>query len=591
MAAKNGVIITSGAIRGTGVNSGYQAGTQIFSSGGGLVPFAYGDAGVDFTVSKLGIVSLTFNDTYTYTATYDDGHDFKPSTNDALRTNNISITVPPGYSNTGGDPVTGTETFTQEAVALPTVIMVDIDNEMDFGSSYRVTLNGEITDDGGLVVEAAGFYVYKGDSNNPSFIQQNGTEQTQSGTTGTFDTTYSTTSSDTLFSVVAYARNSSLGTALSSNVIKFTSAVLVGPYTQTSWTQSGGYVTIASDGDVTVILGSAQSYTGFGNTGTHDTCGANTVATSGTVKSPITGYSNNNTDIPISTSASRDSTKGTYSFGSYDGTVSVSQGGVASVPAANAKRITNVSQSPTGANNGAESRPVTVSFTVTASSAFCNEDSTFPGSKTVQQPGIPPTPTTLDISPNALTFSSAAQTADPKPSWTQSGGTSGVGITLTSTLPSWITSAAGESSTQEITITVLKNETTSSRSNTISWQTLDGFASDSITVTQNAPTNNDATTGSINGGDDITVTFNTTSVDLAILSDGDWTIAEGNERATSVAGWTLERLSGSGNASIAFNGNNNTSGMERSGQLILTSTSGTVLDTITFTQRYEGDTN
>ena len=71
MAFKNGVEITSAAMNGTMIQSGYQNGIQIFGAGGGTQPFRYEDAGVVFTISNLGIVSLTFNNTYTYTATYE----------------------------------------------------------------------------------------------------------------------------------------------------------------------------------------------------------------------------------------------------------------------------------------------------------------------------------------------------------------------------------------------------------------------------------------------------------------------------------------------------------------------------------------
>ena len=588
---KNGFRLTRISMNGVEISNGYMNGVEIFPGSGAAADYTFNQAGVIFEVSREGLVTLTIADEEASlnSATYNDGDMLGTATNDRAWNNTIVINSPPNYNN---PTVTETLRRIQPGADQADVNMVSITEGTLFANSYRVLLTGEIIDDGGSDVGDAGFYVYKGDTDNPSVVEANGEEVKQSGVEGVFNQTYSTTESNTLFSVVAYATNG-LGTALSSNVLQYTSDVILKEYTQTTWTASGGYVTIASDGDVTVFLGSAQSYTGFGNTGTHDTCGEETVSTSGTVKSPITGYSNNDTDIPISTSASRKSTKETYSFDEYNGTVEVSQGGTPSVPTANAKRITNVSQSPTGPNTGAESRDVTVSFTVTASSVFCNEDSTFSGSKTVQQDGLPPTPTTLDISPNALAFSSAAQTADPKPSWTQSGGTSGVGITLTSTLPSWITSAASEPSTQEITITVLKNETSSSRSNTISWQTLDGFASDSITVTQNAPTNNDATTGSINGGNDITVTSATTSVDLLIAADGDWTLRLMNDRGATIPGWTLSRSSGSSGSTIIFNGTTNTSTTrERAGEIILDSTSGSELNRINFTQlEVGGNTN
>ena len=594
MGFKNGVEITSAANNGTMIQSGYENGTQIFGAGGALEPFTFDDAGIEFTINNLGIVSLTIALGTIASADYDDGHDFKPVTNETPRVNNIVVNVPGGYSNTG--TVNGTKRFIQPAVSLPTVTLEDIAAGTLFTNSYRVDLEGEITDDGGLDVSTAGFYVYQGTTTNPNTVLSEGTEITQSDVLGEFTQTYSTTLSNTVFSVIAYATNV-IGIGVSS-VKQYTSGTIVAPYTQTTWTASGGYVTVASDGDVTVVLGNAVSSDFPDNVGTHDTCGAESVTVTGTVEVPATGYSNPGADVSISTSVSRNSTKTEYDFDVYNGVVKVTQGGTATATAGNAASATVNSQTPSGENTGTSNRDVVVNITVTTSSTYCNVGDTFTGNKTVTQSGIPPVVTTLNISPNEVSFSSDAQsTLDPQPTWTQTGGDSTAGLTLTTNpVPSWISSTNEVANPltgtpNEITISVLKNETDQDRSTILTWETDDGFASDSITVTQLAPTNNDATSGSINDGDDITVTFNTTTIDLAILSNGDWTIAEGTERGTNVAGWTLARLSGSGNGSVTFNGNNNTSGMDRTGQITLTSTSGTELDSITFTQGYEGDTN
>ena len=596
MAAKNGVILTSAASNGTMVQSGYQNGTQIFGAGGGMQPFRYEDAGVVFTISNLGVVSLTFNDTYTYTATYRDGDDLRPSTNEIIRRNNVSITVPPGYSNTGGDPVTGVEMFTQPAVGVPSVTMVSITDGTLFTNSYRVTLNGEITDDSGLDVSKAGFFVYKGDTDNPNVVERDGTEVTQSDVLGEFNQTYSTMDSNTKFSVIAYADNV-LGKGIS-GILQYTSDTIIGPYTQTTWTASGGGITIAANGDITVLAGNAASTDFPTNAGTHTSCGSETVTVSGTVEVPATGYSNPGADVPITTTADRNSSLPTFDKDSYNGVVKVSQGGTATATNGNASAVTINSQTPSGENTGASNRDVVVNITVTASSSFCNSGETFTIEKTVTQSGIPPVVTTLDISPNKLTFNADAQsTLDPQPTWVQTGGDSTAGLTLTTNpVPSWISSTNNVANPltgtpNEITITVQENTTDAVRSTTLTWATDDGFASDTIEVTQNAPTDNHATTGTINANEagtstNIEVTYNTTTLQIPIKSNGDFELNEGTDRGTNIPGWTLVSTSGSGNQNIEIKGNNNTTSSNRTGTLTLTSTNAakTVLASVTFTQ-------
>ena len=264
----------------------------------------------------------------------------------------------------------------------------------------------------------------------------------------------------------------------------------------------------------------------------------------------------------------------------------------------NASAVTINSQTPSGENTGASNRDVVVNITVTASSSFCNSGTDFTIEKTVTQSGIPPVGTTLDISPNKLTFNADAQsTLDPQPTWVQRGGDSTAGLTLTTNpVPSWISSTNEvanplEGTSNEITITVKENTTDAVRSTTLTWETDDGFASDTIDVTQNAPTDNHATTGTINENEagtstNIEVTYNTTSVQIPIKSNGDFELREGNERGTNVAGWTLASTSGSGNQNITFNGSANPRDTNRTGTLTLTSTNAakTVLASVTFTQ-------
>ena len=544
-------------------------------------PFRYEDAGVDFTVSNTGLVSLTFNDTYAYTADYRDGDDLGTSTNDVPRINNISITVPSQYSN-GGEQVTGTERFTQPGADLADVNMVSITEGTLFTTSYRVRLTGEVVDDGGLEVTRTGFYVYRGNTNNPNVIQNNVWADVQTGaTSGVFTQLYSTTEADTVFSVVAYAVNGFGIPSVSSNVIQYRTATIIPPFTRNNWT---GGVTVDRDGTVNVQQGNAASYRNFPpNVGTYALCGSRTVTVTGEVEAPG-GFSNQGAFILVTRTPTQQAEFSTFTLGAWNGRVVVAQNGSTSIITGNAGNVVLNSVTPSTANTGAESRLVVVNVTVTApSSGFCNNNEVQPaGNITVNQPGLPPTPTTLNISPNTLTVSAGTLSANA--TWTQSGGEGGVGIVLFSnTAPEWLSSTHNDSN-QTITLTFQPNNTSSDRTGVLTYQTNDGFASDSITVTQLAPTDNHATTGTINSGMDIIFPYDVTTTQLLVNSNGDFEVTE------NVAGWALIQNTGNGNTFIRFSGNQNVSGRDRNGTITLRSTDGTTLDSINFIQRYESDT-
>ena len=567
-------VMTNGTMRSVALVNGINR----LEGGTPAEPFTYADAGVNFSVSIAGIVSLTFNAAYTYTATYRDGHDFGVFTNDVPRNNNISITVPSQYSN-AGDQVTGTERFVQPGADLADVNMVSITEGTLFTTSHRVRLNGEVINDGGSAVTRTGFYVYRGGTNNPRTVESNVWADVPTGaTSGTFTQTYSTTEADTIFSVIAYAVNG-LGTSISSNVIQYRTGSIVPPFTRNNWT---GGVTVDRDGTVNVTLGNAASVRNFpAFIDTYASCGSRTVTITGEVEVPG-GYSNQGAFISVTRTPTQQAELSTFSFSSWNGTIRVAQDGSTTIVTGNAARVVLNSVTPIGENPGAESRQVVANVTVTApSSGFCNPGVILTdGNIVVNQPGLPPTPTSLNISPNTLNVSGGTLSANA--TWTQSGGEGGVGIVLFSNTASWISSTHNDSN-QTIFLTFKQNNTSSNRTGVLTYQTNDGFATDTITVTQLAPTDNHATTGTINSGIDIILPSNVTTTQLLVNSNGDFEVTE------NVAGWVLIQNTGSGNTFIRFSGNQNVSNRDRNGTIILRSTDGTTLDSINFTQRYEGE--
>ena len=557
---------------------------------GGLVPFAYEDAGVDFSVDTAGIVSLTFNDTYTYTATYDDGYDFMPITTADERENNISITVPPGYSNTGGDPVTGTETFTQEAVGLADITMTSITEGTLFTTSYRVLLTGTIGANPPLPITKAGFIVYEGNSLSPTVVRVNGEEIQQSDTTGEFTQTFSTQESLQTYSVVAYATNS-LGRNTSSNVLQFTSPSIVPPFTKDSW---NGTITVDKDGTVNVVRGNAADTDFPANVGTNDTCAVANATVTGTVEVPNDGnWSNAGEDIPVTRTPQQQPALPKYEFDSWNGSLSVTQAGIVSVTnTGNAAKVVINTTMP-GSNDNVTPQPVDISITLTASSSYCNAGTEFTDDFEVEQPGTSSLDIVLTITPETLTLASGTTSASAK--WTVTGNNvQETDIQVKSGQPTWITSIVNTTATpgtgddNTIAITLQANSTISERSATVVWETTDEFATDNIVITQKVPVDNHATTGVLNPdannrSQDIDLTFNTKRVTIPIRSNGDWVVSE------NVAGWALESFTGSNNGSVVMKGNNNVSSRERNGTITLKSTNGDTLDTIAFKQYYEGE--
>ena len=189
--------------------SGYLGGQLVFGGGGVVPEFTFADAGVTFSVSVSGVVSLSITTGTIQSSTYDDGHSFGVITSDADRHNNIVVLVPTGYSNTG-QTVAMELIYTQQGASLPTVTTVD---ESNVNTTFA-TLNGSVSSL--IPILEKGFYYIEGNISIPSFIASNGFYLFDSNSgTGNYSEVASGLSNGTTYSYIAFARNS-LGTAYGS---------------------------------------------------------------------------------------------------------------------------------------------------------------------------------------------------------------------------------------------------------------------------------------------------------------------------------------------------------------------------------------
>ena len=117
------------------------------------VEFLFENAGVEFSVTRDGDVTLTIQNGTIASATWLNGGTTGPTSMTITRTNTVVVNVPAGFSNTG-ETVTGTVTATQVASTRPFVVT----NEETFLTSTSATLNGQITDDGGYPILDSGFF-------------------------------------------------------------------------------------------------------------------------------------------------------------------------------------------------------------------------------------------------------------------------------------------------------------------------------------------------------------------------------------------------------------------------------------------------
>ena len=177
--------------------SAYSNGREVYNTDGGLQEFTFADAGVTFSVSPSGVVSLSITTGTIQSSTYDDGHDFGPVTSDVTRHNNITVNVPSGFSNSG--TVSMELTSVQQAVSIPTVTTT---GESNVGTTFA-TLNGSVTSD--IPILEKGFYHIEGNGFSPNFIANNGLYVFDSVSgTGNYSETTSGLTNGTTYSYIAF---------------------------------------------------------------------------------------------------------------------------------------------------------------------------------------------------------------------------------------------------------------------------------------------------------------------------------------------------------------------------------------------------
>ena len=166
----------------------------------GGTEFTFDDAGVTFSVTRDGLVSLGITNGTIASATWLDGGSTGPTSMTITRTNTVVVNVPDGFSNTG-ETVTGTVTATQQGASRPTVET----NGPTFVSSNSFTMNGRITDTGGYPIVDSGFYYAEGSIQSVSAIVAINNYQHDGGN-GVISEQISANQNST-YSYVAAARN------------------------------------------------------------------------------------------------------------------------------------------------------------------------------------------------------------------------------------------------------------------------------------------------------------------------------------------------------------------------------------------------
>ena len=221
---ENGRRITRPFDEGTRVRSGFMNGTKVMAEGvGGR--FRFENAGINFSVSVAGIVSLSISQGTIASADYTDGQDLGYVSSNTPRHNDIVVTVPAGYRN-AGNTVDGRVSFTQLKVDQPTVTTDAASNKI----STTARLNGTHTGDGGADLTASGFYIIKGSGYGTSGIINFGDEAPVNDLVDTFSVNVSV-DPDSNYQYVAYAENDAGLTGYGS-VVSFKSAL---PTATASW--------------------------------------------------------------------------------------------------------------------------------------------------------------------------------------------------------------------------------------------------------------------------------------------------------------------------------------------------------------------
>ena len=539
---KNGAKFNISVMNGVVVSSGFKTGVPIFGSASNT-EYTLEIADIVFEVTRAGIVTLTIGVGTITSSTYEDGENIGSTTNDRTRSNAVVVTIPGGYSNSGS--ITFNVSTVQLGAGIPTVVSNPITGAPSGTSIYEAMFSAEITDTGGLDIEEVGFWVLAENTNSIEFIINNGGRFTTTLQGDSFDYTLLSTQSETTYSVVAFATNS-LGQG-TSTVRHFTTTELLTGYNRNNWIRSGGGVTINRAGDVTVVPGDAASTRNFpANVGSHDTCDPVSVTVNGQVEVPA-DFLNTGSFIDVFDVAQRQSALSRFGITSWNGTVEIDNLGVTTVTNGNASNVVVVSVVPSGPNINLDPRLVVVTLTVTAGTGFCNSGDTFDYFRQISQPPADIL-STLEITPTSITV--AATVTSITANYVVTSMEGGQSISRITTLPSWISDSINTVQ-GNIVFTLQRNTTNEDRAVELFYQTGDGMGTASITITQSAPEDNEATIGTINNGIDITVSGATTTVSIPISANGDWTLDE------TVNRWAPNRLSGSGATTVQFDGRTN----------------------------------
>ena len=199
---RNGVDYSNVIRNGNLVTGVIVNGENRLGEGSSVPTFSFSDAGISFSVSQSGIVSLSITSGTIASSTYSNGQNLGSVSTNTTRHNSITVNIPSGYSNSG------TITMTVDAIQLAASYPSVVTNSASAASTFA-TLSGTITDDGGLPILESGFYFIQGTGYGSSTVANSGIYVYDGiSTTGSFSENASGLSPDTSYSFIAFARNS-----------------------------------------------------------------------------------------------------------------------------------------------------------------------------------------------------------------------------------------------------------------------------------------------------------------------------------------------------------------------------------------------
>ena len=185
----------------------YKNGQQItLQGGGGSGDFAFNAISPSFSVSNLGIVSWSYNQSIGITnlsTTYNNNQSIGTVSRDTVRTQEISFRAPTGFANSG-ETVRGSLTATQLGVSVPDVTTLGASNE----STTFATLNGRLDDNQGLPIFESGFYILERATERNNIITSGAyVFNSNSNISGNFSEIESGLTQNSRYGYVAFARN------------------------------------------------------------------------------------------------------------------------------------------------------------------------------------------------------------------------------------------------------------------------------------------------------------------------------------------------------------------------------------------------